>query len=965
MRLRNQNLLSITIFTILLIIIVASVFVTAQQTAKLNSQETISKDIQTRASNLQYLSNDYFLYEVDPDLTQWQTEFNTLTLDISKLSVTSPDQQQMVDNVKNDSQLLNNRWNDVVSYLQHADRNVSIRVLPTFQGILSRMALQNQGLIFDSQQLSQNFQSQIDQLNSTSLILIFALLGLFAAYFITYYLITFRNTLKSITELQSGITVIGSGNLDYSLKSDKKDEIGDISRSLNQMTTNLKTVTASKIDLEKEIAERKKVEAEREITIEFLRISNKSLGTRDLIKQTVDFFQKQSGCEAVGIRLKDGEDFPYYETRGFPPEHVLLENKLCAVDEKGCVIRDFKGNPVIECMCGNVICGRFDISKEFFSEKGSFWANDTTLLLTTTTEAERQAHTRNRCNGEGYESVALLALRVGNNTLGLLQLNDKRKNMFTLETVHIWERVADQLALALSKNLAEESLKKSEERWSTTLSSVGDSVIATDVSGSVTFMNAVAETLTGWTLSEALGKPLKEVFHIINEETRAEVESPVSKVLKQGMIVGLANHTILVRRDGSEVPLDDSGAPIKDENGNVTGVVLVFHDITERKKIEEATAKQAELINLSPDAIIVRKLDGTITFWSEGAEKLYGFTKDEVIGKDINVLLKTELPLSLDEIEGKLEKEGKWSGEIVHFCRDGSKLFVQSYWLGKFGVDGKMYELLESNVDISQRIEMQFKLEEAAIRVEEYANQMETLANQRAEQLKDAERLAAIGATAGMVGHDIRNPLQAITGDVFLVRTELASTGDSEEKKNALESLDEIEKNIFYINKIVADLQDYARPLRPMTKETDLQMLIDELVHRNGVPENIKVQVKVQKKAETIMADPDILKRSLGNLFTNAVQAMPEGGRLSIQAYKEGNNAVITVADTGVGIPEEAKDRLFTPLFTTKSKGQGFGLAVVKRMTESLGGTVTFESEEGKGTKFILRFPQKNNFERQ
>ena len=108
------------------------------------------------------------------------------------------------------------------------------------------------------------------------------------------------------------------------------------------------------------------------------------------------------------------------------------------------------------------------------------------------------------------------------------------------------------------------------------------------------------------------------------------------------------------------------------------------------------------------------------------------------------------------------------------------------------------------------------------------------------------------------------------------------------------------------------------------------------------------------------MADPDILKRIFGNLVTNAVQAMPKGGKLTIQAYKEANDSIITVEDTGVGIPEEAKDKLFTPLFTTKSKGQGFGLAVVKRMTESLGGTVTFESQQGKGTKFIIRLPPQN-----
>ena len=134
---------------------------------------------------------------------------------------------------------------------------------------------------------------------------------------------------------------------------------------------------------------------------------------------------------------------------------------------------------------------------------------------------------------------------------------------------------------------AEASLRESEQRWATTLSSIGDAVIATDVAGSITFMNAVAEKLTGWTLREVLGKPLKDVFHLINEETHLEVESPVTKVLEKGMIVGLANHTILVRKDGSEVPLDDSGAPIKDELGNVAGVVLVFHDIFERKIMEK------------------------------------------------------------------------------------------------------------------------------------------------------------------------------------------------------------------------------------------------------------------------------------------------------------------------------------------------------------------------------------------
>ena len=134
---------------------------------------------------------------------------------------------------------------------------------------------------------------------------------------------------------------------------------------------------------------------------------------------------------------------------------------------------------------------------------------------------------------------------------------------------------------------AEIALQASEQRWATTLMSIGDAVIATDTSGRIVFMNAMAEALTGWTLGNAMQKPITEVFHIINEQTRLEVENPISRVLREGMIIGLANHTLLVKKDGTEVPIDDSGAPIRDKEGNIAGVVLIFRDITERKQAEE------------------------------------------------------------------------------------------------------------------------------------------------------------------------------------------------------------------------------------------------------------------------------------------------------------------------------------------------------------------------------------------
>lgn len=459
------------------------------------------------------------------------------------------------------------------------------------------------------------------------------------------------------------------------------------------------------LSLIKDISERKKAEVEREITVDFLRIANATAGTRELVKSSVDFFQKHSGCEAVGVRLKDGDDYPYYVTKGFPPVHLQLENKLCATDQVGSIIRESKGEPMLECMCGNIICGRFDPSKKFFTERGSFWTNSTTQLIANTTAADRQGNTRNRCNSEGYESLALIVLRVGDTRLGLLQLNDKRKDVFTLETIQMWERVADRLALALSRSIAEEALRKSE---------------------------------------------------------------------------------------------------------------LMYKDLSEH---------------------------------------------------------------------------------------------------------------------------------------------LEVLVEERTKQLRDSERLAAIGTVAGMVGHDIRNPLQAITSDVYLAKTELASTLDSEEKKNTFESLDEIEKNVVYINNIVTDLQDFAKPVTPKIEEIELEQIVNSVFVTLNIPENIKATYYLEKDLPKIKADPTYLQRILINVSNNSIQAMPNGGKLTIAASSKNGKATISVQDTGEGLPENVKSKIFTPLITTKAKGQGFGLAAVKRFTEAMGGTVTFESEQGKETKFIIELP--------
>ena len=243
-----------------------------------------------------------------------------------------------------------------------------------------------------------------------------------------------------------------------------------------------------------------------------------------------------------------------------------------------------------------------------------------------------------------------------------------------------------------------------------------------------------------------------------------------------------------------------------------------------------------------------------------------------------------------------------------------------------------------------------------------YSDYLEELIEERTRELKeaqkrliDSQRLAAIGEAAAMVGHDLRNPLQAIVNLLYLAKMRLKSSPNKELE----EILETIKRQVDYMNKIVSDLQDYSRPLKPTLAETSLHQIVREALSTIAIPENIKVSVKIRRDYPKIVTDPLFIKRILTNLVTNAIQAMPDGGKLTIRASKTQEDILISVQDTGVGIPKEHQDKIFRPLFTTKAKGQGLGLPVCKRLAEALGGSITFRSEVGEGSTFTVKIPLK------
>ncbi|MGC8998467.1 MAG: ATP-binding protein, partial [Candidatus Bathyarchaeia archaeon] len=258
-----------------------------------------------------------------------------------------------------------------------------------------------------------------------------------------------------------------------------------------------------------------------------------------------------------------------------------------------------------------------------------------------------------------------------------------------------------------------------------------------------------------------------------------------------------------------------------------------------------------------------------------------------------------------------------------------------------------------------ENAELMESLEKARRELRVYADQLEQKVEERTRELREiqdrllrAQRLAVIGELAGMVGHDLRNPLTSIAGATYYIKRRLDKTIDGKVR----EMIELIEKNIGYSNKIINDLLDYSREIKLDIIETSPKALVDDALASVEVPKNIRI-VKRVDGALGMRADYEKVKRVLVNLIRNAVDAMPKGGTLTIKCRRKSEKVEFVVADTGVGMSEETLKKLWTPLFTTKAKGMGFGLSICKRFVEAHGGTITVKSTLGRGSTFKVTLP--------
>ena len=378
----------------------------------------------------------------------------------------------------------------------------------------------------------------------------------------------------------------------------------------------------------------------------------------------------------------------------------------------------------------------------------------------------------------------------------------------------------------------------------------------------------------------------------------------------------------------------------------------------DNRRLIESFSRDASFANAfeslfenASDAIYILDKRGNFVAINRKAEELTGFKREDWIGKSFRKIVPAKsLPKAikgfLNVIRGKsirFELELKTAFKKTVLVEVTSKPLI---------INGKIVGTLGITRDITERKQMEKKLQE-------YSEHLEELVEKRTKQLKEAheqllksERLAAIGEIAAMVGHDLRNPLTGIAAATYYLKTKLGPKMD----KTAKEMLDLIEEDIEHSSKIISDLLDYSKEIRLELTETTPKSIIKGALTLLKIPKNIRILDLTEDKPE-IKTDVEKMKRVFINIIKNAIDAMPEGGKLTIKSIKTNSKLETTFADTGTGIPQDILEKIWTPLFTTKAKGIGLGLPICKRIVDAHKGNISVESTVGKGTTFTITIP--------
>ncbi len=470
-----------------------------------------------------------------------------------------------------------------------------------------------------------------------------------------------------------------------------------------------------------------------------------------LIHDIITLIKTYLQFDAVGIRLHEGMDYPYYITKGFSSDFIKTESNLCSIDKSGNIILDNKGKPLLECMCGNIIMGRTNPKLTYFTKQGSFWTNSTTKLLLSTSEKERLTHTRNQCNIYGYESVALIPLRTDKEIAGLLQLNDKRENMFTFEIMRILERIAASIGIAISREKALRDLELSEQRYSLAQKAANIGSWDWDIkTGELTWSEKIEPTFG---FKKGKFKGTYEAFlKCIHKDDRNFVKKSVEDCLDNKKIYAIEHR--IVWPDSTIRWVLERGDVIRDKNDKPIRMLGVVQDITNKKEmetelekrknqlekmVEERTADLVDANKKLKDEIIERKkaesyiertkenlrnvidsaseliisfdMNNRVSIWNKTAESISGYKQIEVLNRSMGKLEVFNNPNEIIEnIKIVCSKKPSKYVDIILKTKENDKRVIRASGTDIKSSNNECIGALFIGKDITKEIELHKKL---------------------------------------------------------------------------------------------------------------------------------------------------------------------------------------------------------------------------------------------------------------
>ncbi|MDO9549914.1 MAG: PAS domain S-box protein [Methanoregula sp.] len=409
-------------------------------------------------------------------------------------------------------------------------------------------------------------------------------------------------------------------------------------------------------------------------------------------------------------------------------------------------------------------------------------------------------------------------------------------------------------------------------------------------------------------------------------------------------------------KDKKEYWIEDFTKIRRDSSETITHFQGIVLDITERKQAELERDRLVSVIRHSGELVGLSTPERKILFLNEAGAKMLGMTSAESLGHDFSEFIPDNQKENLYSVLlPALIEHGRWEGDLQYRnVKTGNLIDVHAmtFLIGD-PVTGAPQFLATVSLDITERKKAEAELKKYSEKLEDMVAERTKDLEEAQEQLVKKEKLAVLGKLAGGVGHELRNPLGAIKNAAYFLNMVLENP-----EPDVKETLEIMNKEVARSEDILSSLLDFARPTVLTLRKVRLNDILSEAASRNPIPENITLARNPDETLPDIMGDPDKLLQVFTNLVTNACQAMPEGGTLTVQSALSGKGTVsVSVTDTGVGISEEHMKRIFEPLFSTKAKGIGLGLVVTKAIVEAHHGSIDLRSEEGKGTTFTVTLP--------